>query len=66
MKRNFTVDGPNKLWVADITYIRIWAGFLYLAVIVDAWSRRVVGWAHLHRTAYGAVQVWPTIYVLNL
>ncbi len=45
VKRNFTVDGPNKLWVADITYIRTWAGFLYLAVVVDAWSRRVVGWA---------------------
>ena len=45
MKRDFTVDGPNKLWVADITYIRTWAGFLYLAVVVDAWSRRVVGWA---------------------
>jgi putative transposase len=45
VKRDFTVDGPNKLWVADITYIRTWAGFLYLAVVVDAWSRRVVGWA---------------------
>ncbi len=45
VKRDFTVDGPNKLWVADITYIRTWAGFLYLAVVVDAWSRRVVGWS---------------------
>jgi putative transposase len=33
------------LWVADITYLRTWAGFLYLAVVLDAWSRRVVGWA---------------------
>ena len=43
--RNFTVDGPDQLWVADITYVPTWAGFLFLAVVVDAWSRRVVGWA---------------------
>lgn len=43
--RDFTVDGPNRLWVADITYIPTWAGFLYLAVVIDAWSRRVIGWA---------------------
>jgi putative transposase len=43
--RDFERDGPNKLWVADITYIPTWAGFLYLAVVLDAWSRRVVGWA---------------------
>jgi len=43
--RNFTATGPDQLWVADITYIPTWAGFLYLAVVLDAWSRRVVGWA---------------------
>ena len=43
--RHFTADGPNKLWVADITYIPTWAGFLYLAVVLDVWSRKVVGWA---------------------
>jgi putative transposase len=43
--RRFGADGPNRLWVADITYIPTWAGFLYLAVVLDAWSRRVVGWA---------------------
>jgi putative transposase len=43
--RQFQVDGPDRLWVADITYIPTWAGFLYLAVVLDAWSRRVVGWA---------------------
>ena len=43
--RDFTADTPNQLWVADITYIPTWAGFLYLAVILDAWSRRIVGWA---------------------
>jgi len=43
--RNFTVSHRDQLWVADITYIPTWAGFLYLAVVLDAWSRRVVGWA---------------------
>ncbi len=44
-ERNFSVDGPNRLWVADITQARTRAGWLYLAVVVDAWSRRVVGWS---------------------
>jgi putative transposase len=43
--RDFNVDAPNRLWVADITYVPTWAGFLYLAVVLDAWSRRIVGWA---------------------
>ena len=43
--RDFTAPGPNHLWVADITYIPTGAGFLYLAVVLDAWSRRVIGWA---------------------
>ena len=43
--RDFSVEGPNQLWVADITYIPTWAGFLYLAMVLDAWSRKVVGWA---------------------
>lgn len=45
VQRDFEVGGANQLWVADITYIPTWAGFLYLAVVLDAWSRRVVGWA---------------------
>ncbi len=43
--RDFTVTEPDRLWVADITYISTWAGFLFLAVVLDAWSRKVVGWA---------------------
>lgn len=43
--RNFAASGPDQLWVADITYIPTWAGFLYLAVVLDAFSRRIVGWA---------------------
>lgn len=43
--RNFVVDAPDQLWVADISYLRTWEGFLYLAVVLDAFSRKVVGWA---------------------
>ena len=43
--RNFAAEAPDRLWVADITYIPTWAGFLYLAVVLDAYSRRVVGWS---------------------
>jgi len=43
--RNFYADAPNVLWVADITYVPTWTGFLYLAVVLDAFSRRIVGWA---------------------
>ena len=45
VERDFVAEGPDRLWVADITYIPTWAGFLYLAVVLDAWSRRIVGWA---------------------
>ena len=45
VERNFTAAGADQLWVADITYVPTWAGFLYLAVVLDAWSRRVVGWS---------------------
>jgi putative transposase len=43
--RDFTADRPDKLWVADITYIRTDEGFLYLAVVLDACTRRIVGWS---------------------
>ncbi len=72
--RQFTVASPDRLWVADITYVSTWAGVLYLAVVLDAWSRRVIGWAmesHLRtelvvaagRPAFGprwAVSATPT------
>jgi putative transposase len=45
IERNFVAAAPDCLWVADITYIPTWAGFLYLAVVLDAFSRRIVGWA---------------------
>jgi putative transposase len=43
--RNFHAEKPDQLWVADITYIPTWTGFLYLAVVLDDFSRRIVGWA---------------------
>jgi putative transposase len=43
--RDFTAEKPDQLWVADITYIATWTGFLYLAVVLDACSRKIVGWA---------------------
>ncbi len=46
--RNFRADEPNQLWVADITYVPTWAGFIYLSVVLDAWSRRIVGWSMGH------------------
>ena len=45
VERNFVAAAPHRLWVADITYIPTWAGFLYLAVVLDTFSRRIVGWA---------------------
>ena len=43
--RDFTAQGRNQLWVADITFVPTAAGFLYLAVVLDAWSRKIVGWS---------------------
>src|SRR3989449_6696923 len=43
--RQFTATGPDRLWVADITYAPTWAGFRHLAFVLAAWSRRIAGWA---------------------
>ncbi len=45
LKRNFDVAHFNKAWVTDITYIRTWEGWLYLAVVMDLFSRKIVGWS---------------------
>ncbi len=47
--KDMIVDGPDQLWVADLTYIAVAVGFVYLAVIMDAWSRRIVGYAMSRR-----------------
>jgi putative transposase len=55
VQRAFRAEGPDRLWVADITYLPTWQSFLYLAVVVDAYSRRVVGWAMADHLRTGLV-----------
>jgi putative transposase len=45
VRRQFQAARPNQLWVCDLTYIRTWVGFAYLALVIDVYSRRLVGWA---------------------
>ena len=45
VNRKFVATGLNQVWVADMTYVPTWAGFIFLAMVLDVWSRRVVGWA---------------------
>jgi putative transposase len=45
LNREFTADAPDKSWATDITYVRTWEGWMYLAVVIDLFSRRVVGWS---------------------
>lgn len=45
VERDFTATAPDQLWLADITYVPSWAGFVYLAVVLDVFSRRIVGWS---------------------
>jgi putative transposase len=45
VKRDFSPQAPNRLWVADITYVRTWEGWLYISFVLDTYSRRVVGWS---------------------
>lgn len=52
--RNFTASGPDQLWAADITYVPTSAGFLYLAVVLDAWRRKIVGWSMTNH-------LWPEL-----
>ena len=42
--RDFTATAPNRLWVADLTYVRTWSGFVYAAFVIDAYSRMILGW----------------------
>ncbi len=44
VKRQFRADAPNQLWVADITYVRTFAGWVYVSFVLDVFSRRIVGW----------------------
>ena len=55
VRRDFSADGPNRAWFADITYVRTHQGWLYLAVVMDIWSRRIVGWSMSPRMTAGLV-----------
>ena len=44
MQREFTASRPNALWVSDLTYVATWSGFAYVAFVIDAYARRIVGW----------------------
>jgi transposase InsO family protein len=44
VQRQFTASGPNQLWVADLTYVATWVGFVYVAFVIDVFARRIVGW----------------------
>ena len=48
VSRNFRADRPNRLWVADLTYVATWCGFVYVAFVIDVFSRRIVGWRVSH------------------
>jgi putative transposase len=52
LDRQFEVDAPDKVWVTDITYIRMHEGWSYLAVVIDLFSRRVVGWMFYWRAIW--------------
>ena len=62
-KRDFTATRPNEKWVADFTYVRTWNGFVYLAFILDCYSRKIVGWqiaTHMRPTSCSTRSRWPT------
>ena len=47
VNRNFTANRPNQLWVADITYVATWSGSVYVAFVIDVYSRKIIGWRAL-------------------
>jgi putative transposase len=52
VRRQYQAQRPHQLWVCDLTYLRTWVGFAYLALVIDVYSRRLLGWAlttHLER-----------------
>ena len=57
LDRDFVVGAPNRCWVADFTYVKTWAGVVYVAFVVDTFSRRIVGWS--------AATVKETVFVLD-
>src|SRR5688500_10468430 len=61
LDRDFTAPAPNRRWVADITYVATWSGFVYVAFVTDLFSRRIVGWrASTSLRADLALDAWST------
>jgi putative transposase len=62
VQRNFVAEGPDRLWVGDLSYLRCWEGVVYFAFVLDVFSRRIVGWqrwAHAHRSRAGRAADGP-------
>jgi putative transposase len=57
LARRMTLTGIDQLWIADTTYIRLKAEFVYLALVLDGFSRKVVGWKHRHQKHFGNQKV---------
>jgi putative transposase len=66
VKRGFAAAAPDRLWVADITYVPTWAGFLYLAVVLDACTRRIVGWAMADGRPLGSMRTELVIEAVEM
>jgi transposase InsO family protein len=58
LDQDFSATGPNQKWAGDISYIWTSEGWLYLAVILDLYSRRVIGWAPSHRYSVSTAGQW--------
>ena len=54
--RNFRASGPNRLWIADLTYVRTWSGFVYVAFVIDVFSRHIVGW-HVSNSLHSSIAI---------
>lgn len=60
VERNFKVSRPNALWVADLTYVATWRGFVYVAFVIDAFARRFVGW-RVKRSLSAELALWAAV-----
>ena len=61
VERQFSADAPDRIWAADITYVPTWNGFVYLAIVLDVFSRKVVGWAMANH-----LRTEPVLEALNM
>ena len=61
VKRHFSAFRPNELWVADITYVRTFSGWVYVAFVTDVYSRRIIGWQTTYRPACTDLALGPVM-----